>query len=385
MQPSSSNDPRPLVMHVVYRFGVGGLENGIVNLINLLPHEEFRHSVVALTECDPRFCERVTRSDVDFIELKKPPGQGWRVFRRIGRLFSERRPAIVHTRNLAALEMQVPAWFAGVPVRLHGEHGRDMSDPDGTSARYRVLRRLLAPFVTQYVALSADLEHYLVDAIGIGADRVSRICNGVDERKFSPSARLAAVDSPADAPLVVGTVGRLDEVKGQHILVEAVAALLRDAPGRRARLRVVICGDGPTRASIESCIASHGLQDVVEVLGERADVPDVLRSLDVFLLPSLAEGISNTILEAMACGLPVVATDVGGNSELVAEGESGYLVPPADPHALAAAIARYLDDAELRRRHGREARAEIERTFSLSGMVRRYGDLYRAALTAAAA
>ena len=385
MQPSSSNDPRPLVMHVVYRFGVGGLENGIVNLINRLPHEEFRHSVVALTECDPRFCERVTRSDVDFIELKKPPGQGWRVFRRIGRLFSERRPAIVHTRNLAALEMQAPAWFAGVPVRLHGEHGRDMEDPDGTNVRYRIVRRLLAPFVTQYVALSADLEHYLVDVLGVGASRVSRICNGVDERKFSPSTRAGAFKSSQDDRLVVGTVGRLDEVKGQRILVESVAALLRDAPYRRPGLRVVICGDGPARGSIEHCIAFHGLQDVVELLGERADVPDVLRSLDVFVLPSLAEGISNTILEAMACGLPVVATDVGGNSELVVEHESGYLVPAADPQALGAAIARYLDDAELRRRHGRRAREEVERQFSLSGMVRRYADLYRAALTAAAA
>jgi sugar transferase (PEP-CTERM/EpsH1 system associated) len=367
-------------MHVVYRFGVGGLENGIVNLINGLPADEFRHSVVALTSCDAAFCRRVTRPDVQFIGLQKPPGHGWRVFRSIARLFREQRPAIVHTRNLAALEMQLPAWFARVPVRVHGEHGRDMSDPDGVDRRYRLVRYMLAPFVTHFVAVSEDLERYLVDAIGIDAYRVSRISNGVDNVKFSPAI---AAGSPMSRvrPLVVGTVGRLDQIKGQDNLVEAVACLLRDSPSRRETLRVVLCGDGPARESLRAAIESRGLQDVVELLGERADVADVMRTLDLFVLPSRGEGMSNTILEAMACGLPVVATAVGGNPEIVQEGKTGYLVPPADPAELASAIARYLDDGHLRHVHGQRGRAEVERSFSLPGMVQRYATLYREALS----
>jgi sugar transferase (PEP-CTERM/EpsH1 system associated) len=368
-------------MHVVYRFGVGGLENGIVNLINRLPHEEFRHAVVALTSCDPMFCRRVQRADVPFIELRKPPGHGWRVFRRMARLLREHRPAIVHTRNLAALEMQIPAWFARVPGRLHGEHGRDMADPDGSNARYRFVRRLLARFVKHYVAVSESLERYLIDAVGIESSRVSRICNGVDEQKFAP-ARVAPISSLRDGPLVVGTVGRMDEVKGHRTLIEAVGLLLRDVPDRRSTFRVSLCGDGPTRPSLEADIKARGLGDVVELLGERSDVPDVMRALDVFVLPSLAEGISNTILEAMASGLPVVATDVGGNPELVTNGSTGYLVPAGDSRALAAAMLRYLDDAELRRAHGVNGRTEIERSFSLSGMVERYRALYHNALAA---
>jgi sugar transferase (PEP-CTERM/EpsH1 system associated) len=368
-------------MHVVYRFGVGGLENGIVNLINGLPAEEFRHSIVALTSCDTVFCQRVRRSDVRFVDLHKPPGSGWRVFRPIRRLFREQRPAIVHTRNLAALEMQLPAWFARIPVRIHGEHGRDMSDPDGANRRYRLVRYVLAPLVTHYVAVSENLERYLVDSIGIDAKRVSRISNGVDSTKFSPAITTNAASSRV-RPLVIGTVGRLDEVKAHNILIEAVAILLRDAPGRRETLRVVLCGDGPMRESLRTAIESRGLRDIVELLGERADVADVMRTFDVFVLPSRAEGMSNTVLEAMACGLPVVATAVGGNPESVEEGETGYLVPPGDPSALASAVARYLDNAELRLRHGQRARRVVERSFSLSGMVERYAAMYRDALNA---
>ncbi|MCX7901461.1 MAG: glycosyltransferase, partial [Burkholderiaceae bacterium] len=160
------SDVRPLIVHVVYRFAVGGLENGVVNLINHLPHERWRHTVVALTDVCERFRQRVQRDDVAYVSLHKPAGHGVRLYPRLFRLFRELRPAIVHTRNLAALEATVPAWAAGVPVRMHGEHGRDIDDLDGTSRKHRLLRRLYRPFVQQYVALSRDLERYLIEAIG---------------------------------------------------------------------------------------------------------------------------------------------------------------------------------------------------------------------------
>ena len=148
---------RPLVAHVVYRFDTGGLENGIVNLINHMPTSAYRHLVVALTEVVPGFARRIERDDVKFIALHKPPGHGAKLYPQLFRLFREQRPAIVHTRNLAALECQVPAALAGVPVRIHGEHGRDVGDLDGTRWRYQWLRRAYRPFVHKYVALSRDL------------------------------------------------------------------------------------------------------------------------------------------------------------------------------------------------------------------------------------
>ncbi|MFN3565676.1 MAG: glycosyltransferase, partial [Burkholderiaceae bacterium] len=182
------NDPRPLILHVVFRFAVGGLENGVVNLINRMPRDRWRHGVIALTEIAAGFRERVQRDDVHYLGLGKPPGHGVRVYPQLFRAFRELRPAIVHTRNLAALEAVVPAWAARVPVRIHGEHGRDVSDLDGTNRRYRWVRKLYRPFVHQYVALSRDLENYLIERIGVAADRVEHIYNGVDSERFSPRA-----------------------------------------------------------------------------------------------------------------------------------------------------------------------------------------------------
>jgi sugar transferase (PEP-CTERM/EpsH1 system associated) len=375
---------RPMIAHVVFGFQTGGLENGIVNLINRLPVDAFRHAVVALTSCAPEFCRRIMRDDVAFIELHKPPGHAWRLYPGLYRLFRQLAPAIVHTRNLAALEASVPARAAGVPVRIHGEHGWDTSDPAGRSRKYRMMRCLYRPFVSHYVALSGHLERYLVDAVGVAGTRVSRICNGVDSVRFSPSARgrerLAGSPFDASRHLVVGTVGRLQAIKDQITLARGFAQLCRQESPVAADARLMIVGDGPLRTELEAEIVRLGIGDRVWLAGERADVPDVMRAMDLFVLPSRAEGISNTVLEAMASGLPVVATAVGGNPELVAHGRTGLLVPPSDPQALADALAHYLVHPERRRQHGAAGRRRVEAEFSLERMVAGYERLYRDAL-----
>src|SRR5438477_10023168 len=165
----------PVVAHVVFRFGVGGLENGLVNFINHVPHDLCRHAIVALTEVSEDFRARVIRRDVQFYELRKRPGHLWRYFPMLVRLFREIAPAIVHTRNLAALEATFPAWLAGVPVRIHGEHGRDVGDFDGSNVKYQRVRKMYSPFVQRCIALSKDLEHYLVKRVGIDAGRMLQL------------------------------------------------------------------------------------------------------------------------------------------------------------------------------------------------------------------
>lgn len=383
-------DTRALVIHVVYRFDVGGLENGIVNLINRMPQSGFRHMVVALTECSPAFCRRIARDDVDFVSLEKAPGHGVKLYPRLYRLFADLKPAIVHTRNLAALEAVIPAWMAGVPVRIHGEHGWDVSDPDGTRSKYQFMRRLYRPFVSHYVALSAHIADYLVRAIRVQESRQTRICNGVDTHRFNPVPdhhRGLLGGSPFNASnlLVVGTVGRLQAVKDQVTLVQAFARSLALLGAAGKNLRLSIAGDGPLRTEVEAEILRAGLRDHVWLAGNRGDIPEVMQALDLFVLPSRAEGISNTILEAMATGLSVIATDVGGNRELVIPGETGTLVPAADSAAMADAIARYAADASLRSDHGAAGRKRAESEFSLDGMVQRYDSLYRSQLDAVSA
>jgi sugar transferase (PEP-CTERM/EpsH1 system associated) len=369
---------RPLIAHVVYRFDVGGLENGLANLLNRMPRDRYRHVVVALTEATT-YRQRVARNDVEFVELHKEPGHGIKLLPRLVGLFKRMRPSIVHTRNLAALEAALPAWIARVPVRIHGEHGRDMGDLDGSNRTYRMVRRIYRPFVDHYVALSRDLERYLLEAIGVAPSRVTNIVNGVDLESFRPRGDAAR---PADCPFadpglwLCGTVGRLQPVKNQVLLARAFVRALSDAPALRARMRLVVVGDGPARSEIESILEEAGVADLAWLPGGRDDVANVLRALDVFALPSLAEGISNTILEAMATGLPVVATDVGGNAELVERGVTGEIIPSNDVSALASALTRYAQSPDVARACGVAGRTRAQRLYGIDTMVAHYDALY---------
>ena len=374
------SDGRALVLHLVYRFDTGGLENGVVNLINRMTG--WRHAVVALTEAVPAFCARVERDDVRFYSLHQPPGHGFRSWPALLRILRELQPQVVHTRNLAALEMQVAAWWAGVPLRVHGEHGRDAEDLHGLSRKHQWLRRLYRPFVHHYVALSRDLERYLVDTIGFSRAAVTQITNGVDIDCFAPApVPQRAPGCPFTEPglCLAGTVGRMQTVKAQPLLARAFVAALAQRPHLRATLRLVMVGNGPLKAECEQILADAGVTDLAWLPGERSDVPAVMQGLDLFVLPSLAEGISNTILEAMACGLPVVATAVGGNADLVDDGVTGQIVPPGDVPALADALCRWADDAPARRAAGVVGRARVEAQFSLPAMVAAYQRVYERA------
>lgn len=371
-------DPRPLVVHVVHRFDTGGLENGIVNLINHMPEAAYRHAVVALTEVTA-FKERIRRPDVMFHALHKPPGQGLWMYRRLARLFREWQPAVVHTRNLGTLEFQVPAWACGVRARVHGEHGRDVGDLDGSNRRYQWLRRTYRPFVHHWMALSRDLADYLGQRIGVPTARMTQVYNGVDAQRFHPARpRTAIAGSPFTRgdEWIVGTVGRMHPVKDQLLLARAFVRALEQAPALRHRLRLVMVGDGTLRAECEAVLQAGGVRELAWLPGERSDVPEVMRGLDCFALPSLAEGISNTILEAMASGLPVLATRVGGNADLVAEGESGLIVPAADVPAMAEGLLTMAQSPERAAAMGAAGRAIVERRFSMPAMVATYQGLY---------
>ena len=371
-------DVRPLVAHVMHRFDTGGLENGVVNLINHMPADAYRHAVIALTDITD-FKNRIQRPDVQFFALNKQPGHVLWIYPQLYRLFRQLKPAIVHTRNLAALEATVPAWAAQVPARIHGEHGRDVGDFDGTNKKCQWIRRIYSPFVKHYIALSQDLAHYLTHSVGIGAKRVTQIYNGVDTSRFHPSSQRQDIPgSPFNKAglWLVGTAGRMQTVKNQTNLARAFVQAINAEPRLRERLRLVMVGDGPLRNESIAILEAAGLAELAWLPGERKDIPDVMRGLDCFVLPSLGEGISNTILEAMASGLPVIATAVGGNPELVDDARTGHLVPAADPGALARAIIALALTPEKARAMGNAGRKLIEAQFSITAMIDSYQQIY---------
>lgn len=375
---------QPLVLHILFRFATGGLENGVVNLINHMPEERLRHAILAVDDIDPDFVSRLRRQDLPLLALRKPPGHAWRQYGQVVRMIRSLAPAIVHTRNLAAMELLAPAWFAGVPVRLHGEHGRDDDDIEGRDRRKQLLRRLYSPLVHRYTTVSRDLQRYLVERVHVDADRITQIYNGVDTARFRPRGLNEPLPQgfPFDLSRhwVIGCVGRLQAVKNQRMLVRAFARALSIDPAMKDRARLALIGDGPLLGDLQRAAADAGLGSLVWIPGARVDVPQLMRTFSVFALPSHSEGVSNTILEAMASGLPIVATNVGGNGELLESGRTGILVPSDDDASMAASLAKLFRGPALAAEMGRSAHATVQLRFSLGAMVDAYSRLYRSEL-----
>ena len=368
----------PLIAHIVHHFRVGGMENGMVNLINHMPEERFRHVVICLDDYTG-FRARIRRNDVDFYALAKPAGRDVSWYFRLWRLLRVLSPDIVHTRNLSALEGQFVAAAAGIRARIHGEHGRDVFDLHGRNRKYNLLRKLARPLVRRYIAVSRDLEQWLIDTVGVPPQRVSQIYNGVDSALFHPrkdARNIGPAGFATETGFVIGSAGRMAAVKDYPNLVRAFIRLLEIEPSARQRARLVIIGEGIARETCLSLLREANAEHLAWLPGERADVAELMRNMDLFVLPSLGEGISNTILEAMSCGLPIVATRVGGNPELVEDAHNGTLVPVSDPEALAQTLLKYFRSESLAETQGQASRARIESHFSMQAMVQGYLSVY---------
>jgi len=377
-----SSMPPPLIVHVIHHLGVGGLENGLINLINHIPPERYRHAIICLKGYSD-FRRRITRENVEIIALNKREGKDFGVYFNLFKILRRLKPDIVHTRNLGTMEGQVIAAVAGARARVHGEHGRDIFDLHGRNRKYNLLRKAIRPFVDHFIAVSRDLESWLVNTVGATPHRINQIYNGVDSLRFHPRSGKNFKGGPkgffTENAFVIGSVGRMASVKNYPGLIQAFLALLEE-PAARERFRLLIVGEGSSRQECIEMLREAGAEALAWFPGERADIPELMSSMDLFVLPSLGEGISNTILEAMATGLPVVATNVGGNVELVKEGLTGILVPPGEPAAMAQAILQYHRNPDLIIKHGKAARQQIEASFSMEAMTKGYLRVYDKAL-----
>jgi glycosyltransferase involved in cell wall biosynthesis len=278
------------------------------------------------------------------------------------RLFRRERPLVVHANSSKAGVLgRLAAVAARVPVRFFTVHGWAFKAHAGiVGEAYLWADRLMSPLTTTTICVAHGERDAGLRARTCRAERTVVIHNGVPlgvpRRRAHPG------------PATLLSVGRLRAPKDFVTLVRAMTGL-------EARLR--IAGDGPDRAGLEAEIERLGLQDRVELLGTRTDIPELLAGADVFALASDSEGLPMSVLEAMAAGLPVVASAVGGIPEVVRDGETGALVPPRDSAALASAIGRIVADPELRDRLGEAGRRRVEREFSLERFEREHLELYR--------
>jgi sugar transferase (PEP-CTERM/EpsH1 system associated) len=350
------------VVHCVFSIGIGGQEVVILSLAERANRSLFAPRVLCLQgagELAPRFEALGIPVEV----LKRPAGSGsFGMLTAMRAYLRERRPAILHTHNPTPHQYgSIARLTADVPVLVHTKHGRNRL----LSTKGLWLERFAGRVTDAVVPVSLDAADVARTIEHVPANRIRVIRNGVDVRDYTPVHRESGKWN-------VVHVARLDYVKDQATLLRA-ARLVRD---RESTFQLDIVGDGNERENLERLAASLGLSDTVHFHGFQPDVRPFLYAADAFVLSSFSEGIALTLLEAMAAGLPVVATDVGGNREVVIPGETGYLVPTGDPVALARALIELLGNRERVARFGRAGRARVEAEFRLDKTVAAYESLY---------
>ena len=355
------------VLHILHSFGIGGLEKGIVTLVRHAS-PEFEHVIVCLGRSGES--SALLPPGTRIVELDKPEGNSLRFLGRLAVALRELRPDIVHTRNWGGMDGIIAARLAGCRKIVHGEHGWGMEDPHGQSRKRILIRRALSCAVAEFTCVSQQIKGWLENTVRVRCP-VTQIYNGVEFDRYperdggGPLRRELGL---TDSALLIGVVSRLDPIKDHAGLIGAFGRVRKTYP----ECYLVVIGDGPERERLAARNAPG-----VHLLGLRRDIPELLRGLDVFVLPSLNEGIPNTVLEAMACGLPVVATAVGGTPELVRDGHNGYLVAPQDYPAMADRLVQYLRNETLRNMHGRINRELIYAHFSIKSMVTGYEAVWR--------
>jgi len=362
-------------MHVVDHLGKGGLENGLVNLINRLDPERFEHVVYAMRRLGPN-ADRLPgtvrvmcmgKQDTDF------PIQ----VRRLARDIREVDPQVVHSRNWGAVEAVAAARWVGNRAVVHSEHGLETDAYTSEPWRRTVFRRLAFELADRVLAVSYQLRELHARRTGFAARNIRVIHNGVDAKRFfvdgRARARMRAELRIADHEFCIGCVGNLLPVKDQLTALKAIAKV----SGVLRHWRFVIAGEGPERVKLETYMREHPeWQARVTLLGTFDRIPELLNAMDVYLLPSLSEGISNSLLEAMSCGVAVVATQAGGNPEVVEDGKSGLLFPAGDAAKLAEHLLLLEGSPEIRAQLAKDAMRRVRQEFSIDSMVRNYARLY---------
>ncbi|MFN0054086.1 MAG: glycosyltransferase [Planctomycetales bacterium] len=363
--PESNSAPRIKVVHLVLSLNIGGLEKVVYDLVRFTDTGRFDIEVLCLDSVGalgPAFEQLGVR-----VEGMQVRGRGlWGAIRAMASRLRQMRPDVLHTHNQAPHAIGAPAaWWAGVKAVVHTRHGRHTT----SGWKQRLSQRIADKLTQRVVAVSGDAARISLDGDRIPQDKVEVIHNGIDLQRFSAPDRTFTTTCYQAIH-----VARLnDPIKDQQSLLRA-ARLVADAD---PSFTLAIVGDGPDRGLLEALCDELSLRSHVTFLGDRHDVPELLGQARMFVLSSITEGLSISLLEAMACGLAVVATDVGGNAEVIQAGETGFLTPPRSPERLAAEILKLLRDPQLCLRMGRAGRRRVEEHFDLRAVAARYEQIYQ--------
>lgn len=364
------------IAQVISSAGVGGGERHLLLLGRYLHGGEFHFSFILPEE--GVFCDQLRRAGMPYqvVPMKTKVAVGAR--RKIRRALQEMEADLAHCHGARA------NWYGRTAARRAGAvlfctvHNslKDYPYPSWRRRLYLALERRTAPLVDQWIAVSNSIRKDLVEYYRVPAAKIEVIANGVDPLDLQVQRTREQVRrdlSVADGDLVLLAAARMTEQKGHRFLLEAVSTLRN----RWGALRCLLAGDGPARPRLERQARELGIADRVRFLGFRSDIPDLIRASDIYVLPSLSEGMPLGLLEAMALGCPVVACAVSGVPEIVRDRINGLLAPPADAPALARLLGELAAHPEMRLPLASAAQATVQEHFTARAMAGRVGELYR--------
>ena len=359
------------VLHLIQGLEIGGLEIMVVNLLKRIDRSQYRPSICCYDSLGS-LSQGLPERGIGIHLLKRRPGIDYFYPFKLARYLKKSKIKILHLHNPTALFYGTLAGkIAGTPCIIYTEHGRDFS----SSFKVRIANSLLCKMVDKIVVVAECGKRYLVEHEGVDKKKIIKIYNGIDSKKFGTRQEVTLIPRELgiteDQP-VIGIVARLDPIKNHACLIKA----MKTVAARLPTAVLLVIGDGSLRTELENLTADLGLQNHINFLGARSDIPELLSILDVFVLTSFSEGLSLTLIEACAASKPIVATNVGGNAEIVEDERNGLLVPSDRPEALAKAILEILTDKAKARQMGEVGRKKFEKEFTLDVMVKKYEDLY---------
>jgi sugar transferase (PEP-CTERM/EpsH1 system associated) len=366
------------IMHVVDNMGRGGMQNGLINLIEQLDPGRFEHVICTTRYLDHPQAHRGTLgSRVQIISLGKQAISSRVQLAGLARAIGEVKPDIVHSRNWAAIEAVIAARWAGSCAVVHSEHGLDAVTNTREPWRRSCFRRLAFELADRVLCVSRQLRSVHSKRTGFPLHKITVIHNGVDTRRYYPDiaarARIRNELKISENDFCIGCLGNLTPVKDYPTVLQAVGEFAKAC----TNWRLIIIGEGSELAELQGMVNAHPeMKHQVIFCGLSDRVPELLNAIDVYVLASLTEGISNSLLEAMATALPVAATNTGGTPEVVEHRKSGLLFAVGDCRTLAEHLVSLQSQPELRKQLARESLLRVRESFSLRTMVQKYEQLY---------
>jgi len=364
-------DEKIHIAFLVHTFGFGGLENMVTNLVNYIDPNRFESTIISFTPLKP-LNTRVDLNRVQVISLNKKGGNNPVLVYKICLMLKKIGADIVQTHNWGtALEGILGAKLARIPGIVHAERGTIENKKCNI-----VLQRFLWGFADQVLSVSEAHRKKVTNIIGFPHEQIKAIVNGVDTERFFPNPEIKEEIRKKlglkKGSFCIGTVGSLRPVKNQSLLVHACKPILP----RFDQIEVLIVGEGPLKSQLIQEVKTLGLSEKIHFAGGRPNIPEILNALDIFVLPSRSEGMPNAVLEAMACGVPAIATSVGGTAEIIEDGKNGILIASEDELHLTRALTELIQNHEKRHTIGIEGRGRVLSHFSLKKMVSEYQVLY---------